>query len=167
MERPDLTNHIDIWINDLSKMNFDQISAQPSSNSWSLGQVCMHLVEATGFYLEQIRICLYSDDHENEDMTSAAKKMFNNNDFPDEIIEGPPSNANTPQPDSKESLIRLMLKLKFDVHNYQTLVSNNQSKGKTKHPGLHYMNADEWFQFAEMHFRHHFRQKRRIESLLK
>ncbi|HEV9036934.1 MAG TPA: hypothetical protein VGQ51_09945 [Puia sp.] len=38
--------------------------------------------------------------------------------------------------------------------------------GKTRHPGLHYFNSLEWLQFAEMHMRHHFRQKKRIDACL-
>jgi hypothetical protein len=39
--------------------------------------------------------------------------------------------------------------------------------GKTKHPGLGFFNANEWLQFAEMHLRHHLKQKERIEEFLK
>ena len=38
--------------------------------------------------------------------------------------------------------------------------------GKTKHPGLGYFDAREWLGFAEMHMRHHLRQKERIEKCL-
>jgi hypothetical protein len=38
--------------------------------------------------------------------------------------------------------------------------------GKTKHPGLGYFSAHEWLQFADMHFRHHLRQKKRIDDFL-
>jgi DinB family protein len=167
MERQDISQHIDTWIQDLSKMDFNKISAQHSPNSWSLGQVCMHLIEATDFYMAHVRICLTTQDHKNEEMTSAAKGMFLNNDFPDEIIEGPPSNANTPQPENKEILIARLKKLKEEVLGCQSRLSKIQSSGKTKHPGLNYFSADEWYRFAEMHFRHHFRQKKRIESFLK
>jgi len=44
------------------------------------------------------------------------------------------------------------------------LISKSNHKGKTKHPGLNYFSADEWFRFAEMHFRHHERQKKRIDD---
>ncbi|MBA4056385.1 MAG: hypothetical protein C0490_16845, partial [Marivirga sp.] len=85
----------------------------------------------------------------------------------DEIIEGPPSNANTPQANSKPELIQLLRKLKKDLSDVKFLISKTASTGKTKHPGLHYLTASEWYQFAEMHFRHHLRQKKRIEAHLK
>ena len=45
-------------------------------------------------------------------------------------------------------------------------IENNKSRGKTKHPGFNYFNAIEWLQFAEMHLRHHLKQKERIEKNL-
>jgi len=38
--------------------------------------------------------------------------------------------------------------------------------GKSKHPGLGFFSASEWFQFAEMHLRHHLKQKERIDRFL-
>jgi hypothetical protein len=47
------------------------------------------------------------------------------------------------------------------------LITQSPYKGKTKHPGLHYFNADEWLQFADMHFRHHVKQKKKIDDFLR
>jgi hypothetical protein len=93
--------------------------------------------------------------------------MLLNNEFPDEIIEGPPSNFFTPQSDSKEDLVNKLVNLKDEISKAARLISESSFKGKTKHPGLNYFNASEWYQFAHMHFRHHLRQKKRIEDFLK
>jgi hypothetical protein len=81
----DLDQSIDSWIKELEQYDFIQLCAKPSPTSWSLGQVCMHLIENTNYYVDQIKMCV---------------------------------------------------------------------------------NAREWFQFADMHFRHHLRQKKRIEKFL-
>jgi hypothetical protein len=162
----DLNDAIDNWIEELEQTNFVQIFAKPSPTNWSLGQVCMHLTAATNHYLEEASICLSTNENVKEEMSHNAKRMFHNNEFPDELIEGPPTNANTPQPNSKEELITGLLKLKEEIKSVRALMSTNLSKGKTKHPGLNYFNAIEWFQFAEMHFRHHERQKKRINEYL-
>ena len=163
----DFNHTTDLWIKSIEQNNFDQICAKPFPTSWSLGQVCMHLIEATHYYLEQANVCLSSNDHVLEEMTLNAKTMFRNNEFPDELIEGPPTNANTPQPASKDDLLLSLLKLKGEINRIAMLISISTSKGKTKHPGLHYFNAKEWFQFADMHLRHHLRQKNRIDEFLK
>ena len=96
-----------------------------------------------------------------------AKAMLLQNDFPDMLIEGAPSNAQIPQPCNKEELMSDLLHLKEEMNHAALFISETPFKGKTKHPGLHYFSAPEWLQFAEMHLRHHLRQKKRIDAYLK
>lgn len=163
----DLNHTIDIWINELEQYNFMQLCAKPSPNSWSLGQVYLHLIADTDYYIEQIKICVYTNDNVIEEASPVAKKMFLNNDFPDEVIEGAPSNSGIPQPDNKEQLMVCLMNLKDEITVVEISISKSPYNGKTKHPGLNYFNANEWLQFAEMHFRHHLRQKKRIDNFLK
>ena len=163
----DFNATVDGWIRMVTQSTFEQLCAKPSSANWSLGQVCMHLMEATKHYLEEIDTCLSSNDHILGEMSENGKTMFRNNAFPDELIEGPASNADTPQPESKEMLIESLRRLRDEINATAALILTSSSKGKTKHPGLHYFNASEWFQFAEMHFRHHLRQKKRIDDFLR
>jgi hypothetical protein len=127
----------------------------------------MHLIENTQYFFDQIKLCVNTNDNFDKAASAAAKIMFLNHDFPDQRIEGPPSNQNTPQPESKEQLMRDLMYLKNELPNLERLISTSHFKGKTKHPGLHYFSASEWFQFAEMHVRHHVRQKKRIEDFLR
>jgi DinB superfamily len=158
---------IDEWIKELERYSFTQLSAKPSSTSWSLGQLYMHLIQATHFFVKQIQISTSNNDNINEEAFAVAKTMFRNNDFPDAILEGPPSNAATPQPVSKEQLIKELTHLKDEINKAEDLILKSQFKGKTKHFGLGYFTASEWLQFAEMHFRHHLRQKKRLDDFLK
>ncbi|WP_018617156.1 DinB family protein [Segetibacter koreensis] len=163
----DFNRTIDVWITELEQYDFNSLCAKPSSDSWSLGQVYMHLIDETNFYIEQMKTCLGTNDNAAEEASTEAKSMFFNNNFPDEIIEGPPSNLYTPQPDNKEKLRSCLINLKNEIKVVEILMSTSSYKGKTKHPGLNYFSADEWLQFAEMHFRHHLRQKKRIDNFLK
>lgn len=157
---------VDTWINALEQYDFVQLCTTVSVNSWSLGQVYMHLLEDTRYYLEQIKICASNNDHSNEAPSSFAKTMLLNNEFPDEIIKGARSNAFIPQPPGKEYLVSSLVLLKEDIKNAALLIEKTSFKGRTKHPGLHYFNAAEWYQFVGMHFRHHLRQKKRIDEIL-
>ena len=143
------------------------LCTKPSPGSCSLGQLITHLINDTNFYIEQIKICVTTNENINEGPSPSAQTMFRNNNFPDTIIEGNPDNANIPQPDSKEELINSLLNLKEEMNSTSMLISKSRFNGKTKHPGLGYFNADEWLQFAEMHFRHHVRQKKRIGEFLR
>ena len=159
-------NHsIDIWINTIQQYNFEQLCIQPEVNSWSLGQVCMHLLNDTNWFIEQIKTCAISNDSADETMTPYAQAIFKNNSFPDERLSNP-ANIYVPQPISKEVLLQNFINLKKDMNNAAALIANNKSKGKTKHPGFNYFNATEWLHFADTHLRHHFKQKKRIEKYL-
>jgi hypothetical protein len=157
---------IDTWINALERYDFVQLCTRPSANSWSLGQVYMHLLDDSRYYLEQIKICVSSNDHSNEEPSSFAKDMLRNNEFPDDIIVGASSNELVPQPMSKEQLLSNLAALKKDIANAALLIQETSFQGRTKHPGLQYFNAAEWYQFIGMHFRHHLRQRERINEFL-
>ena len=163
----DFDRTLDNWIQGLEQYDFNQLCVKASPSSWSIGQVFMHLIENTNYYIEQIRICVSTNDHENEEASPHGRNMFYNNEFPDEILEGPSENSRTPQPESKEDLMRSLLKLREEMKVIEGLLSQSTYRGKTKHPGLNYFNAKEWLQFADMHFRHHLRQKKRIDAFLK
>lgn len=163
----EIFNHsIDSWLKELEHYSLEQLLAKPSPNAWSMGQLFIHLISTTDYFAKQAIVCAGNNEHSTEEASPAAKRMFQNNEFPDLIIEGPESNNRTPQPESKEEIISGLQLLKENVNKAITITETSHCTGKTKHPGLHYFNAFEWLQFAEMHLRHHFRQKQRLDSFL-
>jgi hypothetical protein len=46
------------------------------------------------------------------------------------------------------------------------LIAHANSKIKTKHPRLGYLNAKQWLRFIEIHLHHHLKQLNRIENSL-
>ncbi len=162
-----LNHPIDVWIKELENYSFVQLCIKPSPTAWSLGQLYGHLMEDTHFYLAQATLAASTDEHAFEEASPTAKGMFLRNTFPDEIIEGAPANALIPQPDSGQQLMNGLLNLKEKMRQVYELVSTSPYKGKTKHPGLGYFSAEEWLRFADMHFRHHLRQKQRIDRFIK
>ena len=108
-----------------------------------------------------------SGDHSHEQALPDGAAMLTNNEFPDTIIEGPDTNTDIPQPNNIEDLKKALAQLKDEISSLALLISNSHYKGKTKHPGLGYFSAHDWLQFADMHFRHHLRQKKRIDEFLR
>ena len=161
----DFNKTIDIWITELDKYTIHQLVSKPLKG-WSLGQLYMHLVNDSQFYIEQINICLLENENSNEESSDFARMLFSNGSFPDEDIAGDPSNSFIKQPDSKEQLQDFLISLRTEFNKLYKPITQSTFKGKTKHPGLNYFNAIEWFLFAEMHFRHHLRQKKKIDLLL-
>lgn len=161
----DFNNAIDTWINAINKLDFQQLCFQPDDSSWSIGQICVHLLNDTSWFLEQVKICLSNNDNANETMISFAKKMFDVNSFPNEKLANP-ANANMAQPINKEALMQSFINLKKEINHIAIQIENTTSKGKTQHPGFGYFNATEWLQFATMHLNHHLKQKERIENFV-
>jgi hypothetical protein len=93
--------------------------------------------------------------------------MLANNEFPDATIEGPDTNTAIAQPSSTHELKNALLQLKDEISRLAILVSDSSHRGKTKHTGLGYFSTYDWLQFADMHFRHHLRQKKRIDDFLR
>ncbi len=85
----------------------------------------MHLIEQTTYYPEQVKICVANNDNADEQASAVAAIMFLDNDFPDEIIEGPPLNHYTPQPVSKEQLTRRLINLKQEMDEAGILISES------------------------------------------
>ena len=155
------------WINDLDNYTLAELRKKPSPASWSLGQVYFHLIDNTRYYLEEARTCLNSSEHMLERPLPDGAAMLGNNEFPDAIIEGPDNNVDILQPDSNEQLKSGLLQIKDEINRLAVLISQSPYKGKTKHPGLGYFSANDWLQFADMHFRHHLKQKKRIDDFLR
>lgn len=160
-------NHtIDQWISCLDNYTLEMLHQQPQPGSWSLGQVYMHIIADTGFYVSQIKASLESNSNSEKEMLSAARQMLNNNSFPDMILVGPSVGDSVPQPLSKDGILQSLIKIRNEVNQLAVAFDLSAANGKTEHPGFRFFNALEWLQFAEIHMRHHFRQKTRIDEKL-
>lgn len=157
---------ITVWIQALQDYSLSQLCQKPDVESWSMGQVYRHLIDDTRFYMDQIRICLSNDDHKDESASPAAKKMFGDHTFPDLRLKGPDTNPGPAQPENREALLQDMVRLKNEMKQLEELIPQSPFQGKTQHPGFHYFSAYEWLKFAEMHLRHHLKQKARIDQFL-
>jgi len=163
----DFNHTIDHWIAALDQYSLVRLLAKPAPGKWSIGQVYMHVISQTDYFLMQSKIAASTDDYRNEEMSPDAKSLFRRNEFPDVLLEGPPSNDHTPEPDGKEYLRNNLVRVKEEYSHASALISKSAFRGKAKHPGLGYFSAREWLQFADIHFRHHLRQKKRIDDFLK
>ena len=129
----------------------------------------IHLINSTlSFHLQQVKTCLENKEH------SEKKKNFKGimtytilGSFPPIKIKVPPSEFYSPlQPESKAQIIKGLSKVKTEME--LTLPKlETEKQGKTNHPGFSYLNGNEWYRLIEMHFRHHLRQKARIDKYLK
>ena len=154
------------WINYLDDYTLDMLGQKPAADSWSLGQVYTHITNDTAYFVEQMRASLLTSTDGEKQMHEHARIMLRNNEFPDIRIDGPATNTFIRQPESKDELRQKLSAIKGEVNSLYTSFDVSNGTGKTRHPGLLYFNSLDWLQFAEMHLRHHFRQKKSIDEKL-
>ncbi|MBL7959735.1 DinB family protein [bacterium] len=157
------------WLLSLDSYSEEQFTKKPDADSWSIGQVYNHLIAGTNrFHMQHIASCL---DGKGKNIRGGkkfpGKFVFLIGSFPDTKIKVPPSDAYTPkQPagiaDMRSGLIQLIEKMRATAAKIGA-ASNSM---KTEHPAFGYLNAQEWFAMIEMHFRHHLRQKARLDKSL-
>jgi len=154
-----------IWIEALKHYSLENLQQRPSTTEWSLGQVYQHIIDDTKFFVQQVQFCLASNANTDEQMHTDARRMLAANSFPAMKLTNPNNDINMPQPGNKLILLQELATIKNEVNSF-TIQALETCTGKAKHPGLGYFTALEWLQFAEMHLRHHLRQKERIENAL-
>lgn len=92
--------------------------------------------------------------------------LFTSNEFPDKKLKGPPDIEDPGQPESIGQLEKAWKEMKSKLALLEDKISTSDYRGKTKHPGLSYLGTWEWVQFIDIHFRHHLRQKERLDRYL-
>ena len=160
---------LDIYLGKLDGYSEEQFLQQPDENSWSIGQVYVHAVLANDhFFLKQAVRCLDKEDtHQGKGKNNRGRVIFLINGFPNIKFKMPRSAAVTPrQPESIDSN-RKKLKRSLDLaQTVEDRLDGFDKNEKTRHPAFGHLNAKEWYRMSEIHFRHHLRQIKRIESSL-
>ncbi|MFN8321535.1 MAG: DinB family protein [Chitinophagales bacterium] len=160
---------IDSWIEDYKKYDWEDVIKQPEENSWSLGQVGIHLwMSAKGFFFKNAEKCLNKEGVEkNKKKKLSAYLIFNLKMFPPVKYEMPKQVAVVPkQPENLAQLIEKLESVKKLASEYIHRIPESDPDLKIKHPFLGWLNTAEWIQLCNIHFRHHMRQKKRIEQRL-
>jgi hypothetical protein len=159
----------EIWLTSLSQYSEEQFAKKPDANSWSIGQVYSHLVNGTRRYqLQQVVQCLETRPTAgNLQKKLPGKLVFLLRSFPPMRVKVPPSETYTPKQPQNIEAIRIGLEeLIIIMQATERKLSSASETSKTSHPAFGFLNAREWFQLIEMHFRHHLHQKKRLDSFL-
>lgn len=158
---------IDIWMEELAKFNLHDLLRKPDEKSWSLGQLYQHILEETKWYFSQIEVALIDKDSAHFETSDAAKILFERGAFEDRKFQGDPLiSEKVKQPNNVAQLVRDFEQLKMEANEIWKIMEGAKEFGKSQHPGIGYLNCFEWLNYAEMHMRHHLKQKAGIESFL-
>lgn len=158
------------WMTAIDSYSEEQFKLKPADDVWSVGQLYNHLINsALNFHLKQIEICADG----KGTVTVGGKKFPGKVSYllgtlPPVRIKVPPSPEYTPkQPTNTEEVKQKLQEVLISVGNVRKKVNSAALNIKTAHPGFGFLNAREWYQLIEMHYRHHLRQKKRLDIFLR
>ena len=164
-----ILHFIHVWKSSLKLHKFEELLLKPDPDSWSLGQVYIHLISASlNFQIKAIERCLKSSENKRKLKSFKGFLIFNIlGNFPPMKIKVPASREYTPkQPKSKAEIIEGLEKTKKKLTVIAAQLEKQNKGGKVAHPALGFLNAKEWFHLIEMHFRHHLRQKFDLDQFI-
>jgi hypothetical protein len=160
-----------LYLRELNNFSMEQLNRQPSESEWSLGQVYLHLINSALYMqLRNVEICRDQDPQTagmGGEKTEAGEAVLSQGSFPAMRIQVPPSPQYTPQqPESKEQIINGLNDVLRRMKEIEPTLDDIPPLCTALHPRLGALNAKEWFALIEMHYRHHFLQKERLERFI-
>ena len=155
------------WLNALDGYTAEQFAAKPDEENWSIGQVYEHLVGGTNrFFLAKMHEALADTENGDQTPNERGQGLLALGSFPPIKIKGPATNAQPRQPESPEVVKAALTQLIQDLKSIGDEIAAAGSTGKANHPAFGFLSAQEWYNYTDMHFRHHFRQKEALEKWL-
>jgi hypothetical protein len=151
--------------NDLYKYSLEQLRYISGEGVWSIGQMYDHLMVVAHEYLDSMESCASIKEETQLGKTPFGEQLFRNGGFPPikirlpDELNSPPNNE-----DSLEELISRMEQLIERLSELKTKVEFINPNKKVEHGGFGWLNAKEWYELVDMHFRHHLRQKNELEG---
>ncbi|MFL5728880.1 MAG: DinB family protein [Cytophagaceae bacterium] len=159
------------YLKELDFYGKNQFRYKPNEKDWSIGQLYDHLINGTyAYHFKQIENCLKkTGGSEKGDKKFKGRMLFFLKSFPSMRIKGVPSSVYTPgQP---ESPVKVKDELYRFIKSMQSYAKDIDAAGtltyKVSHPSLGMLTALEWYTLVEMHFRHHLKQKARLDAIVR
>ncbi|RNB80150.1 DinB family protein [Brevibacillus fluminis] len=158
---------IERYKHDLQTYSLEQMRYIPEPGSWSLGQMYSHVILVGMEYLDNVEACSQAKEEQPLGKTKGGEQLFARGGFPPIKIKLPDVPENTPSnTESKEDLAAGLDRVQQRLMEWCEKVGEVNPRAKVEHGGFGWLNAREWFDLVEMHFRHHGRQKQELEQRL-
>ncbi len=160
------------WKQALTGYSNAQLIAQPDADSWSIGQVYLHILgSALRFHGKQVEVCLQSEENSAGETNPFALEMLAKGEMPPDPIKVPPSPQYTPpQPESHAQIEAMFTEVEAMMERLAASIDEaakaGKGTGKTPHPRFGFLGAKDWYHILAMHFKHHQHQKARIDAYL-
>lgn len=158
------------YLNELANVNMEQLCRKPSDHAWSVGQMMVHLMNSARFMqLRNVETCREAANpgvRVGGTKNERGEAAFREGSLP--FVQVPPTTPGyTPtQPQSKEEIRVGMEDVIVRMRAVASTLDEIPSENTVEHPGFGYLNAREWFQLIEMHYRHHRHQLGHLKEFL-
>jgi DinB superfamily len=155
------------YITALDRYSDEQFAFKEADDIWSLGQMYEHLaLSGTFFFLANIVRCLEQRKGQiGGEKNQYGDNLYKHNSFPPIKIRIPDV-LRGPEPVAKniDSYRQSLTQIVADAQKLIDVVTNDVGQYKCIQPAFGWLNAHEWYQLLEMHFRHHLRQQQELEA---
>lgn len=152
------------WLKELDFYGSNQFKKKTTVSSWSIGQIYDHLLRySQDVHLKAIQECLLArESNLKEGKSFKGMIQFTYGSYL------PFKHKSTPyiepvQPLSTEKVKDDFYRFLKLIYKFAKEIDYKKPTAKVKHPTLGYLSAEEWFQLMEMHFRHHIKQKKKMD----
>jgi hypothetical protein len=147
----------------------EQFAHKTAKDVWSLGQMYEHLyVTANFFFLANTVRCLQQrKGQEGGEKNQYGDNIFKYNSFPPIKVKVP-EGLGVPEliAKTRDEYKSLLKKVIEDAQKLIDAVTSDAGNYKCIHPVFGWLNAHEWYHNMDMHFRHHLRQQKELETVL-
>lgn len=158
---------IEMYKNYLQSYSLEQLRNITEQGVWSLGQMYSHVILVAFEYLGNVEACAAATEEQKLGKTEAGEHLYKLRGFPPIKIKLRDVPGNTPSnSESKEDLMRGLDQVLQKMSEWEGKVNEINPNYKVKHDGFGWLNAREWYDLVDMHFRHHLRQKSELEQKL-
>ncbi len=160
---------IGLWLSELDKYSEEQFAMRRKEKSWSIGQVYVHLILGNDhFFMKNAELCLNG---ERETMKGGKNKwgkiLFAINGFPPMNFKRPGGSEAEPRQPESIDYVRNKLTVSLEkVKGVGARIDGYNPNIKVKHPAFGFLNAKEWYRINAMHFKHHLRQKKKLDKFI-
>ncbi len=157
-----------VWEKELEKYSDEDFQSKSAHNLWTIGQVYEHITSnSLNFHAVQIERCLLSSVNTFKTKSLIGYLCLTLKRIPHIKIKiSPEENIEPSQPVDIQFIKNRLNEVKEQFFYLALAIDSSKIKGKINHPGMGYLHAKEWLVFIEMHIRHHWKDKQKIDSFL-
>jgi DinB superfamily len=151
----------------LGSVSEEAFVASPRNGGWSYAEVYAHIFHSNMTCLQAIDKCIQGKAIESGDgLSFPVKLVFFFGRFPPGKFKVPDRLKDQVKKISKAEAHELIGRFKDELSQITPKVDSASPDQKLKHPRLGLLNAVKWYEFIEIHTRHHRKQLDRIRKEL-